>query len=156
MTKEATAKKKKEEPEKPVSLFTTDYSTINYVSGPLVFVNNTRNIAFNEMVDLVLPNGEERSGQVLEVSGKVAVIQVFEGTQGIDIKNTKIQFREEVAKIDVSIDLLGRVLDGTGSPIDGGMPILPEARLEIIGAPINPFSRSEPEDFIETGISTID
>ena len=85
-----------------------------------------------------------------------AVIQVFEGTRGIDIAKTEVRFLEEVAKIDVSPELLGRVLNGTGKPIDGGAPIIPEKRLDITGAPINPYTREQPADFIETGISAID
>jgi V/A-type H+-transporting ATPase subunit B len=108
------------------------------------------------MVSIVMPDGGERSGQVLEVSGDTAVIQVFEGTQGIDIDVTRVRFLEEVAKVDVSPDLLGRVLAGTGKPIDGGAPIIPEKRLDITGSPINPYCREQPADFIETGISAID
>ncbi len=139
-----------------ISLLSTDYQTIDYVTGPLIFVSNAHNVSYGEMVDIELSDGSLRSGQVLEVSGDIAVIQVFEGTQGVDVKNTKVRFREEVAKIDVSIELLGRVLNGVGKPIDGGPSILPEKRLEIIGEPINPFSREQPADFIQTGISTID
>jgi V/A-type H+/Na+-transporting ATPase subunit B len=139
-----------------VSLLSTDYRTLSYVTGPLVFVHDVHNVAYNEMVAIQLPDGSERSGQVLEISGDVAVIQVFEGTQGIDIDRTMVRFLEEVAKIDVSTELLGRVLNGTGKPIDGGAPIIPEARLDITGAPINPFTREKPADFIETGISAID
>ncbi|RJQ53608.1 MAG: V-type ATP synthase subunit B [Actinobacteria bacterium] len=139
-----------------ISLLSTDYQTIDYVTGPLIFVSNAHNVSYGEMVTIELSDGRERSGQVLEVNRDIAVIQVFEGTQGVDVKNTKVRFREEVAKIDVSIELLGRVLNGVGRPIDGGPPILPEQRLEIIGEPINPYSREEPADFIQTGISTID
>lgn len=138
------------------SLLSTDYRTISYVTGPLVFVNNVHGVAYNEMVSIKLPDGTRRTGQVLEVSGEIAVIQVFEGTQGIDVDATEVRFLEEVAKIDVGIELLGRVLNGTGKPIDGGSPIIPEVRLEITGAPINPYMREQPADFIETGISAID
>lgn len=138
------------------SLVSTDYRTVSYVTGPLVFVNQVHGVAYNEMVALRMPDGSKRSGQVLEVSGDIAVIQVFEGTQGIDVDETEIRFLEEVAKIDVSPDLLGRILNGVGKPIDGGSPIIPEARLDITGAPINPYSREKPADFIETGISAID
>lgn len=138
------------------SLVSTDYRTVSYVTGPLVFVNQVHGVAYNEMVALRMPDGSKRSGQVLEVSGDIAVIQVFEGTQGIDVDQTEIRFLEEVAKIDVSPDLLGRILNGVGKPIDGGSPIIPEARLDITGAPINPYSREKPADFIETGISAID
>ncbi len=138
------------------SLVTTDYRTLNYVTGPLIFVNAVEGVAYNEMVRIDMPDGSERSGQVLEVTDDVAVIQVFEGTQGIDVDKTSVNFLEEVAKIDVSIELLGRTLNGVGKPIDGGAPVIPEHRLAITGNPINPFSRSKPADFIETGISAID
>ncbi len=138
------------------SLLSVEYQTVSYVTGPLVFVENVHDVAYNEMVSIVMPDGGERSGQVLEVSGDTAVIQVFEGTQGIDIDVTRVRFLEEVAKVDVSPDLLGRVLAGTGKPIDGGAPIIPEKRLDITGSPINPYCREQPADFIETGISAID
>jgi len=138
------------------SLLSVEYQTVSYVTGPLVFVENVHGVAYNEMVALLMPDGSERSGQVLEVAGNTAVIQVFEGTQGIDVDRTRIRFLEEVAKIDVSPELLGRILNGTGKPIDGGAPIIPEQRLDITGSPINPFSREQPADFIETGISAID
>jgi len=139
-----------------LSLVSTDYRTISYVTGPLVFVDSVQDVAYNEMVTIRMPDGAIRTGQVLEISGDIAVIQVFEGTQGIDVSSTEIRFLEEVAKIDVSTEMLGRVLNGTGKPIDGGPPIIPEARLDIMGSPINPYSREKPADFIETGISAID
>jgi V/A-type H+-transporting ATPase subunit B len=138
------------------SLLTTEYRTLNYVTGPLIFVNNVHGVAYGEMVDINLPNGSVRTGQVLEVADDIAVIQVFEGTQGIDTDNTSVSFRGEVAMIDVSPELLGRVLNGTGKPIDGGAAIVPERRLDITGSPINPYTRDKPADFIETGISAID
>jgi V/A-type H+-transporting ATPase subunit B len=138
------------------SLLTTEYRTLYYVTGPLIFVNNVHGVAYSEMVDIKLPDGSMRTGQVLEVSGDIAVIQVFEGTRGIDIDRTTVSFREEVAMINVSSELLGRVLNGTGKPIDGGAEIMPEARLDVTGSPINPFTRDKPADFIETGISAID
>ena len=141
---------------KKLSLLQRDYRTINYISGPLVFVENVHEVAYGEMVDIVTPDGSLRSGQVLESSENYAVVQVFEGTQGIDVARTKIRFKEEVAKIGVSPDLLGRILNGRGEPIDGGPPILEEARLPVMGNPLNPFARGRPEDFIQTGISAID
>ncbi|MFU8891734.1 MAG: V-type ATP synthase subunit B [Anaerosomatales bacterium] len=137
-------------------LVSTDYRTLSYVTGPLIFVENVHGVAYDEMVAIRMPDASRRSGQVLEVSGTTAVIQVFEGTQGIDVDATEVRFLEEVARIDVSPDLLGRVLNGTGAPIDGGAPIIPERRLSMTGAPINPYSREKPADFIETGISAID
>jgi V/A-type H+/Na+-transporting ATPase subunit B len=139
-----------------LSLMSTDYRTLDYVTGPLIFVHNAHNVAYNEMVSIALPDGATRTGQVLEISGDVAVIQVFEGTQGIDIDRTTVRFREEVAKIGVSPELLGRTLNGVGKPIDGGAPVIPEKRLDITGSPINPYMRDKPADFIETGISAID
>ena len=147
---------KTEEQPARLSLVSTDYRTISYVTGPLVFVENVHDVSYNEMVAIRMPDGARRSGQVLEVSGDTAVIQVFEGTQGIDVDATEVRFLEEVARISVSLDLLGRVLNGTGDPIDGGAPIIPEARLDITGSPINPYMREKPADFIETGISAID
>ena len=138
------------------SLLTTEYRTLNYVTGPLIFVNNVHGVAYSEMVDINLPDGSVRTGQVLEVADDIAVIQVFEGTRGIDIDRTSVSFREEVAMIDVGLELLGRVLNGTGKPIDGGAAIMPEKRLDVTGSPINPFTRDKPADFIETGISAID
>lgn len=142
--------------EKPISLIQKDYKTINYVSGPLIFVENVHNVSFGEMVSIYSKNGDVRSGQVLECTEEHAVIQVFEGSEGIDVATTGVRFQEEVAKIDVSIDLLGRILNGKGMPIDDGPDIIPELRLEIIGSPINPVSRDKPSDFIQTGISAID
>jgi V/A-type H+-transporting ATPase subunit B len=138
------------------SLLSVEYQTVNYVTGPLIFVEDVHSVAYNEMVAIVMPDGSERSGQVLEVSGDTAVIQVFEGTAGIDIATTRVRFLEEVARIDVSADLLGRILNGAGKPIDGGAPIIPEKRLDMTGSPINPFRRDQPADFIETGVSAID
>ncbi len=140
----------------PVKLLSIDYRTLNYVTGPLIFVNDVDDVAYNEMVAIRMPDGSRRSGQVLEISGPTAVIQVFEGTQGIDIAKTEVRFLEEVAKVDCTVDLLGRVLNGTGKPIDGGAPVIPEKRLTITGDPINPYARDQPADFIETGISAID
>jgi V/A-type H+-transporting ATPase subunit B len=138
------------------SLLSVEYRTLTYVTGPLIFVENVHGVAYNEMVAVLMPDGSERSGQVLEVAGSTAVIQVFEGTRGIDVAATRVRFLEEVAKIDVAPELLGRILNGTGKPIDGGAPVIPEKRLDITGSPINPYRRAQPADFIETGISAID
>lgn len=137
-------------------LFQRAYRTANYIAGPLVFVENVHEVSYGEMVELVAPDGSKRNGQVLESSENYVVVQVFEGTQGIDIAKTTISFKNEVAKIAVSPDLLGRVLNGRGEPIDGGPPVLEEDRLPVMGAPLNPFARAQPQDFIQTGISAID
>ncbi len=141
---------------KKFSLIEKEYRTISYVTGPLLFVENVHGVSFNEMVEVIFDNGGRRSGQVLECTENYAVIQVFEGTEGVDVKRTRIRFKEEVAKIDVSGEMLGRIFSGRGAPIDGGPPIIPEQRLDVTGAPINPFARAQPQDFIQTGISAID
>ncbi|MBI4651459.1 V-type ATP synthase subunit B [Candidatus Desantisbacteria bacterium] len=139
-----------------LSLVSSEFRTISYVTGPLIFVEGAKGVSYGEMVEITLSNGKIRNGQVLEISEELACVQVFEGTQGIDVDKCSVKFKGEIAKIGVSVDLLGRVLNGFGKPIDGGPEILPEARVEIAGSPINPCSRAEPRDFIQTGISAID
>ncbi len=141
---------------KPGSLITKDYQTINYVSGPLIFVSKVHGASFGEIVRIFLKDGEERTGQVLDISEDTAVIQVFEGTRGIDTQVTKVRFTGEPARINVSLDMLGRVFNGVGKARDGGPDIVPEAVLDIAGTPINPSARDKPADFIQTGMSTID
>lgn len=111
---------------------------------------------YAEIVQLKLADGSLRSGQVLEVSGSKAVVQVFEGTSGIDAKNTHCEFTGDILRTPVSEDMLGRVFNGSGKPIDKGPPILAEDYLDIQGQPINPWSRIYPEEMIQTGISAID
>jgi V/A-type H+-transporting ATPase subunit B len=137
-------------------LLTTEYNTVDAVAGPLLFVSGVDGASYNEMVAVRLADGSMRSGQVLEVSGDNAVVQVFEGTSGIDVDKTSVRFLGEVARIGVTPELLGRVLDGAGRPIDGGPAVRADERLDINGSPINPYSREKPADFIETGISSID
>ncbi|MCK4778190.1 MAG: V-type ATP synthase subunit B, partial [Actinomycetia bacterium] len=142
--------------EKKISFLERDYRTVNYVTGPLIFVQNVKGISYGEMVEIISEDGSIKNGQVLECSEKYAVVQVFEGTDGIDVASTKIRFREEVAKLGVSVDMLGRIFNGRGDPVDGGPPVLPEGRVEVSGIPLNPFAREKPADFIQTGISAID
>lgn len=137
-------------------LFTKEAKTINYVSGPLIFVQDVRGVSYGEIVRIVLPGGEERTGQVLDVSKEIAVVQVYEGTSGIDNLNTRVRFTGEPPRIKVSIEMLGRVFNGVGKPRDGGPEIIEEASLDINGMPINPSARDKPADFIQTGMSTID
>jgi len=141
---------------KSVSLLTKECETVNYVAGPLIFVQNVRGVSYGEIVEITLPGGERRTGQVLEVSEKFVVIQVFEGTSWIDDKSTKVRFTGEPARIDVSADMLGRVFNGVGKARDDGPDIIPEASLDIAGMAINPYARDKPSDFIQTGISAID
>ncbi len=133
-----------------------EYQTVTNIEGPLVFVGRVENVGYNEIVEVKLPSGEKRKGQVLETSKGLAVVQVFGPTTGLDIEKTKVKFLGDTMKLGVSEDMLGRVFSGLGEPIDKGAPIVPEKRLDIIGAAINPVARSKPVDFIQTGISTID
>eukprot|EP01024_Parvocaulis_polyphysoides_P060196 TRINITY_DN653_c0_g2_i2.p1 TRINITY_DN653_c0_g2~~TRINITY_DN653_c0_g2_i2.p1 ORF type:complete len:498 (-),score=118.26 TRINITY_DN653_c0_g2_i2:363-1856(-) len=133
-----------------------EYRTVGGVSGPLVVVELVKRPKFAEIVNLRLGNGTTRRGQVLEVDGNRAVVQVFEGTSGIDNKSTTLQFTGEVLRTPVSKDMLGRVFNGSGKPIDGGPPVLAEAYLDIQGSSINPSERTYPEEMIQTGVSTID
>jgi len=132
-----------------------EYKTTTEISGPLVFAEVDEAIGYDEIVEIETPNGEIKRGQVLESSEGVVAIQVFEGTTGID-KNASVKFLGETLKMPVTEDLLGRVLDGSGNPIDGGPEIVPEERQDIVGAAINPVSREYPEEFIQTGVSAID
>lgn len=133
-----------------------EYTSVADVSGPLMIVENVKDVAYAELVQVTTSTGEKRLGQVLEVTEDKAVIQLFEGTSGIDTKNTKVRFVGETMKLSVSKEMLGRIFDGTGKPIDGGPEIIPEKRLDITGQPINPYRRMHPAEFIQTGISTID
>jgi V/A-type H+-transporting ATPase subunit B len=133
-----------------------DYQTITDISGPLLIVDKVDDIKYGELVQILLASGEQRKGQVLEVDRNTALIQVFEGTSGIDIEESKVRFLNREIELSVSMDMLGRVFDGLGSPIDGGPSIIAEERVDISGAPINPTARNYPNEFIQTGISTID
>merc|ERR1712063_158643 len=133
-----------------------DYRTVTAVNGPLVILDNVRLPRYAEIVVLTLSDGSMRKGQVLEVSGSKAVVQVFEGTSGIDARNTRCEFTGDILKIGVSQDMLGRIFNGSGKPIDGGPNVLAEEYLDIQGQPINPFKRVYPEEMIQTGISSID
>ncbi len=132
-----------------------EYKTIAKIAGPLVFVEKTEAVGYGELVSLRLPSGEVKNGQVLDTSNDVVVVQVFEGTSGID-KESRVKFLGETIKISVSEEMLGRILSGAGKPIDNGPDIIPKKKVEIIGAAINPYAREQPSDFIQTGISTID
>ena len=132
-----------------------EYKTIKEISGPLVFVEKTEPVSYGELVQVSLPDGTTKRGQVLDTSHEIVVVQIFEGTSGIN-KESGVKFLGETIKINLSKDMLGRIMSGAGEPIDGGAPIIPEQRQEIIGAAINPYSRDSPLEFIQTGISTID
>ncbi|GAB3667987.1 ATP synthase subunit B [Halopiger thermotolerans] len=132
-----------------------EYQTITEISGPLVFAEVDEPVGYDEIVEIETPQGETLRGQVLESSDGIVSIQVFEGTGGID-RNASVRFLGETMKMPVTEDLLGRVLDGSGNPIDGGPEIVPDKRQDIVGKAINPYSREYPEEFIQTGVSAID
>src|SRR3989339_1821500 len=132
-----------------------EYKTISRIAGPLVFVQKTEPVGYGELVKILLPDGQEKNGQVLDTAEEIVVVQVFEGTTGID-RASRVKFLGENIKIGVSEEMLGRIFNGAGAPIDQGPEIIPEKKIDIIGAAINPYSRGQPANFIQTGISTID
>lgn len=133
-----------------------EYRTIAEIVGPLMLVKNVENVKYEELVEIELQTGEIRNGKVLEVNKDMALVQLFEGARGINIGQSKVRFLGKGVEIALSEDMLGRVFDGQGRPIDGKEKILPEMKRDINGSPINPYSRDYPNEFIQTGISTID
>jgi len=133
-----------------------EYTSITEVAGPLMIVEGVEGVSYGEVVEITIPSGERRRGQVLEAHSDKAVVQVFEGTRGIDTLKTRARFTGETVKLPVSMEMLGRIFDGTGRPIDNGPEIMPEDELDIHGNPMNPTAREYPRDFIQTGVSTID
>ncbi len=133
-----------------------EYTSVTNVIGPLIIVEGIENVAFGEIVQIKAASGDKKVGQVLEIEKDKAVIQVFEGTSGIDTDKTKIRFTAETMKLNVSSEMLGRIFNGVGNPIDNQAEIIPEKRIDVNGTPINPFRREYPAEFIQTGISSID
>ncbi len=133
-----------------------EYRTITNLSGPLMVVEKVNEVRYDELVEIELASGERRRGRVLEITTDKALVQVFEGTTGIDCESTKVRFLGKVLTLPVSRTMLGRIFNGRGEPLDGGTGVIPEALLDINGNPINPYSRDFPSEFIQTGISTID
>ncbi len=132
-----------------------EYRTITKIAGPLLFVEKTEPVGYGELVNIVLSDGSIKRGQVLDTSDELVVAQVFETTAGIG-RDSGIRFTGETIKMPVGREMLGRILSGGGHPIDGGPEIVPDKRQDITGAAINPYARHSPEEFIQTGISTID
>ncbi len=133
-----------------------EYMGLSDINGPLVAIEGVRGAANEEIVDIFLDNGEKRTGQVITLKGDVAVVQVFEGSSGMSRVNATSKFTGHTLHIPASKEMLGRIFDGAGRPIDGLGDIYPEKRLDINGSPINPVSREYPQNFIQTGISSID
>ena len=133
-----------------------EYKTIREVANPLMVVKQVEGVTYDELGELELPNGEIRRCKVLEVEGDTAVVQLFESAQGINLAGTKVRFLGHPLELGVSEDMLGRVFNGMGEPIDGGPEILADAHRDINGLPMNPAARAYPAEFIQTGVSTID
>ena len=137
-------------------LLKKEYSEVSYVSGPLLFLENAPDLAYNAIVRITDGTGRVRGGQVIEVSDKITTLQVFEDPRGIDLASTTVSLVEDVARLGVSREMIGRRFNGIGEPIDGLPEVVADKRLPIGGAPINPVAREKPEEFIQTGVSTID
>lgn len=133
-----------------------EYRTIEEVAGPIMLVKGVDDVNYNDLGIIELANGEQRRCKVLEINGQDAVVQLFENSAGINLANSKVRFLGRSMELGVSIDMLGRVFDGLGSPIDDGPDILPDKRMDINGLPMNPAARSYPQEFIQTGVSAID
>lgn len=133
-----------------------EYKTISEVAGPLMLVKKVEGVTFGELGEIELPNGQIRQCKVLEVDGDDAVVQLFESAAGINLAGSKVRFLGKGIELPVSSDMLGRVFDGLGKPIDNGPEIIPEMRLDINGLPMNPAARNYPSEFIQTGVSAID
>ena len=133
-----------------------EYKTVEEISGPLMMVRMVENVTYDELVEIELHDGSLRRGKVLEVNGDAAVVQLFESAAGINLADAKVRFLGHPLQLGVSGDMLGRVFNGMGQPIDGGPDILPEEYRDINGLPMNPAARDYPNEFIQTGVSTID
>ncbi|HBA03667.1 MAG TPA: V-type ATP synthase subunit B [Clostridium sp.] len=133
-----------------------EYRTVTEVVGPLMVVEGVEGVKYDELVEIELQTGEKRRGKVLEVNGSKAMVQLFEGSSGINLKGTKAKFLGRPLELGVSEDMLARIFDGMGNPNDDGPSIIAEKRVDINGEPINPVSRDYPSEFIQTGISAID
>lgn len=133
-----------------------EYRTINEVVGPLMIVEKVAGVKYEELIEVRMQNGEIRQGQVLEINGDKAMVQIFEGTSNINIRDSKVRFLGHPLELGVSPDMMGRVFDGLGRLKDNGPELLPEKKLDINGEVINPVARDYPDEFIQTGISAID
>ncbi len=133
-----------------------EYRTIQEVAGPLMLVRGVEDVSYNELAEIELASGEKRRCKVLEIDGGNALVQLFESSTGINLSNSKVRFLGRSMELGVSEDMLSRVFDGLGRPIDNGPEILPEKRMDINGLPMNPAARNYPQEFIQTGISAID
>lgn len=133
-----------------------EYTGVSRISGPIIIVENVKDVGYDELVEVTTPSGETRLGKVLEITRKIAVVQIFEGTAGLSSSETRVRFLGKPLEIPVSTDTLGRILNSFGEPIDGNPKPFTEELRDVNGLPLNPTAREYPKDFIQTGISTID
>ena len=132
------------------------YDNIKSIAGPILVVDGVKDAKYEELVEVQLTDGTVKMGKVLESTDGRAMVQMFESTQGLSTTGLKAKFTGKVAQLGVSPDMLGRVFNGAGKPLDGGVDVLPEKIVDISGMAINPYSRKFPSDFIQTGVSSID
>lgn len=133
-----------------------EYRSISEIVGPLMLIEQVEGVKYGELAEIEMADGSIRRGRVLEVSGDKALVQIFEGSSGMNVSELKVRFLGKGIELPVSLDMMGRVFDGLGSPRDDGPKIIPEKRLDINGLPLNPYARNYPSEFIQTGVSTID
>ncbi len=133
-----------------------EYIGLNQISGPLIVLDGVKNAGFEEMVEIKLQNGESRSGRIVQIDGERVIIQVFEGTRGISLTNTRTRLTGRPMELPLSPEILGRIFDGNGQPIDGLGDVFPEKFADVNGMPMNPVSRTYPRNYINTGVSSID
>jgi len=133
-----------------------EFKTVESIIGPLILVSGVEGIGYGEIAEILLPDGRTRRGQVLETREDSALVQVFEGTSGLEPGSARVRFTGKALEIGLSPDMVGRVFDGFGRPKDGGPQIIPQKRMNVNGVPMNPYARDYPNEFIQTGISTID
>ncbi len=133
-----------------------EYTGLAQINGPIIVIDNVKDVGFDEMVEITGPTGDTRKGRVLQVSNDRAVVQVFEGTTGLSINKTRVKFLQHSMEIPLSKEILGRVFNGVAEPLDEGGPVFAEKKYNINGDPINPFSRKYPRNYIQTGVSAID
>ncbi len=139
-----------------MDLVTREYRNLRSVTGPLLFVEGARRVSMGEMVDVLLPDGACRRGEVIEFSDRHAVIQVLAEPTGINVRSTRVRFTGSPARMPLSLDILGRRFDGGGNPIDGLPPVVPETWKNVSGMPMNPVAREKPSRPVVTGVSAID
>ena len=133
-----------------------EYLGLTEINGPLVVLDGLQDAAFEEIVEITAPGGEVRTGRIIEIQGERAIVQVFENTSLLSLQNTKTRLTGKPMMMPLSKEILGRVLSGTGKPIDGLGAVYPEVMMDVNGKPINPVAREYPRNFIQTGISSID